>query len=57
MDKIRRVIEKHARIGLGISVRKNLQHKRVKYVMTFKMKEGVLVDEMLDEFTELEGIE
>ena len=56
LNKIRRVLEKHASVGQGIRIHKNLHHKRARYVMTFKMKEGELVDEMLAELTELEGI-
>ncbi len=56
LDKIRGVLEKHARIGQGIRIYKNLRHKRARYVLTFKLKEGELVDEMLAELTELEGI-
>ena len=56
LDRMRRVVEKHAKIGAGISIHKDLHHKRAKYVMTFKMKEGGLIDEMLAELTELEGI-
>jgi putative Mg2+ transporter-C (MgtC) family protein len=56
LDKMRRVIEKHARIGSGISIQKDLHNKRAKFVMMVKMKEGGLIDEMLAELTELEGI-
>jgi len=56
LDKMRRVIEKHARIGSGISIQKDLHNKRAKFVMMVKMKEGGLIDEMLSELTELEGI-
>ncbi len=56
LNKMRTVIEKHARIGPGININKDLHHKRAKYVLAFKMKEGELVDEMLAELTELEGI-
>jgi putative Mg2+ transporter-C (MgtC) family protein len=56
LDKMRRVIEKHGRIGSGISIHKDLHHKRAKFVMTFKRKEGELIDELLVELTEVEGI-
>jgi putative Mg2+ transporter-C (MgtC) family protein len=56
LDNMRRVIEKYARIGSGISIQKDLHHKRAKFVMMVKMKENVLIDEMLADLTELEGI-
>jgi (p)ppGpp synthase/HD superfamily hydrolase len=56
LDKIRKVIEKHATVSSRIRIHKDLYHKRVKFVITFKIKEGELIDEMLAELTELEGI-
>ncbi len=45
-----------AQVISGIRIHKDLYHKRVKFVMTFKMKEGELIDEMLVELTGIEGI-
>jgi putative Mg2+ transporter-C (MgtC) family protein len=56
LDKMRKVIEKHATVSSGIRIHKDLYHKRVKFVMTFKMKEGEVIDEMLVDLTEIEGI-
>ncbi len=56
LDKMRRVIEKRARLGPGIRIHKDLHHRRSKFVMTFKIKEGELIDELLAELTELEGV-
>ena len=56
LDKMRKVIEKHTIVSSGIRIHKDLYHKRVKFVMTFKIKEGALIDELLAELTELEGI-
>jgi putative Mg2+ transporter-C (MgtC) family protein len=56
LNKLRTVIEKHARISSGIRIHKDLHHKRAKFVMTLKIKEGALTDEMLAELTGLEGI-
>ena len=56
LDKMRKVIEKHATVGSGIRIHKDLYHKRVKFVMAFKMREGELIDEMLVDLTEIEGI-
>ncbi|HEX7433331.1 MAG TPA: MgtC/SapB family protein [Anaerolineaceae bacterium] len=56
LNKMRKVIEKYATVSSGIRIHKDLFHKRVKFVMTFKIKEGKLIDEMLAELTELEGI-
>jgi len=56
LDKMRQVIEKHATVNSGIRIHKDLYHKRVKFVMTFKMKKGEVIDEMLVDLTEIEGI-
>ncbi len=56
LDKMRKVIEKRATVSSGIRIHKDLYHKRVKFVMTFKMKEGELIDNMLVDLTEIEGI-
>ena len=56
LDKMRKVIDKHATVSSGIRIHKDLYHKRVKFVMTFKIKEGEVIDEMLVDLTEIEGI-
>jgi len=56
LDKMRKVIEKHSTVSSGIRIHKDLYHKRVKFMLTFKMKEGEMLDEMLVVLTEIEGI-
>lgn len=56
LEQMRRVIEKHGRIGMGISIHKDLHHKRDKFVMTVKMKEDGKIDEMLSELSTVEGV-
>lgn len=56
LEKLRQVIAKHARMGSRIRIKKDLNHQRVKYVMTLKLREDIRVDDMLAELTGLEGI-
>jgi putative Mg2+ transporter-C (MgtC) family protein len=56
LNKLRLVIDKHASIDPGLSIQKDFQHKRSKYVMTFKLNKGETIDNLLSDINEIEGI-
>jgi putative Mg2+ transporter-C (MgtC) family protein len=56
LNTLRQVIEKRAQIGLGLSIQKDLRHKRAKFVITIKLNPGEVVDDLLAEIGDLEGI-
>jgi putative Mg2+ transporter-C (MgtC) family protein len=56
LNKLRNVIEKHAILNPGMSVSKDLRHKRSKFTMTFKLNPGDTVDNLLTDLSELDGI-
>jgi putative Mg2+ transporter-C (MgtC) family protein len=56
LNNLRVVIERHANINPGFSVHKDLQHKRSKFIMTFKLKEGRGIDDLLTDLTDIDGI-
>jgi putative Mg2+ transporter-C (MgtC) family protein len=56
LTKLRAVIEKHATISPGLSIQKDLQRKRSKLSVTFKLKEGQSIDELLSDLTQMDDI-
>lgn len=56
LNKLRVIIEKHANLNPSLSIHKDLQRKRSKFVMTFKLNEGETIDNMLADLSEIDGI-
>ncbi len=56
LNKLRVVINKHARLDPGLSIQKDYRHKRSKYVMNFKLNQGETIDNLLADINEIDGI-
>ena len=56
LNKLRAVIEQHAVINPGVSIQKDLRHKRSRFELTFKLNQGDSIDTLLTELSELEGV-
>lgn len=56
LNKIRVVIEKYAHLNPAMSIQKDLHRKRAKFVMTFKLNEGAVLDHLLADLTDIDGI-
>ena len=56
LNTLREVIEKHALLNPGMSIQRDLHQKRSKFVMTFKLKQGGRLDNLLTDLSEVDGI-
>jgi len=56
LNNLRTVIEKRAALSPGLSIQRDLQHKRSKFVMTFKLNSGETIDDLLADLAEVDGI-